>query len=326
MKLARRTLLTLAAALATAFGTAHAQTNIRLANTLSANDTHNVAARHMAELVVKKTGGKVTMSVHPAGELGNDGAILEGVRLGSIDLALTGNPFFTQFAPRLNVMDLPFLFRDTAHAHKVMDSPIGSELLKDLEKNRMKGLAFWEIGFRHITNSKRPIRTPDDLKGIKIRTTPNKAHIEAFKLWGANPTPMAFTELYLALQTGAVDAQENPINNIYANRMYEVQKHVSLTGHAYTASIIVMNLAKFNGMPADQQKAIAEAANEAALFQRDLNAKQEGENLAKIRAAGLEVVDKVNAAPFRQMAYEPVTKTYTDQFGREVVERILSTR
>lgn len=326
MKLSRRTLLALAASLFTALGTAQAQTNFRFANTLSANDTHNVAARHMAELLAKKTGGKVTMSVHPAGELGNDNAILEGVRLGSIDLALTGNPFFTQFAPRLNVMDLPFLFRDTTHAHKVMDGPIGAELLRDLEKNRMKGLGFWEIGFRHITNSKRPIRTPDDLKGIKIRTTPNKAHLEAFKLWGANPTPMAFTELYLALQTGTVDAQENPINNIFANRMYEVQKHLSLTGHAYTASIIVMNLAKFNGLPADQQKAIVEAAQEAALFQRDLNAKQEGENLAKIRAAGLEVVDKVDPAPFRQLAAEPVTKSYTDQFGREIVDRVLATR
>jgi TRAP-type transport system periplasmic protein len=320
-----KALLAIAAAMAVV-GTAHAQTNFRFANTLSANDTHNVAARRMAENVSKKTGGKVTITVHPAGELGNDGAILEGVRLGSVDLALTGNPFFTQFAPRLNVLDLPFLFRDTAHAHKVLDGPVAAELLRDLERSRMKGLAFWEIGFRHITNSKRPIRTPDDLKGIKIRTTPNKAHIEAFKLWGANPTPMAFTELYLALQTGAVDAQENPINNIYANRMYEVQKHVSLTGHAYTASIIVMNQAKFNALPAEHQKAIVEAAQEAALFQRDLNAKQEGENLAKIRAAGLEVVDKIDPTPFRQIAYEPVTKSYTDQFGRDLVDRILGTK
>ena len=224
------------------FSTAQAQTNLRFADTLSANDTHNQAARHMADLLKQKTGGKLTMSVHPAGELGSDGVILEGVRLGSIDIGLTGNPFFTQFAPRLNVMDLPYLFRDTAHAHKVMDGPIGVGLLKDLERSRMKGLAFWEIGFRHITNSKHPIRTPEDLRGIKIRTTPNKAHIEAFRLWGANPLPMAFTELYLALQTGAVDAQENPINNIYANRMYEVQKYLSLTGHAYTASIVAMNL------------------------------------------------------------------------------------
>jgi tripartite ATP-independent transporter DctP family solute receptor len=320
-------LLLAAATFVTFLGTAAvAQTNLRFANTLSASDTHNQAARRMAEILKVKTGGKLTMSIHPAGELGNDSAILQGVRLGSLEMALTGNPFFTTFAPRLNVMDLPYLFRDAAHAHRVMDGPIGVELLKELEGNRMKGLAFWEIGFRHITNSKHPIRTPDDLKGIKIRTTPNKAHIEAFRLWGANPVPMAFTELYLALQTGTVDAQENPTNNIYANRMYEVQKYMSLTGHAYTASIMCMNLAKFNALPAEQQKALLEAAHEAGLYQRELNAQQEGENLAKIKAAHVEVIEKVDTAPFRALVYEPVSKSYTDQFGRDMLDRILSTK
>ena len=306
--------------------TACAQTNLRFANTLSATDTHNIAAQHMAELLKTKTGGKLTMSVHPAGELGNDGSILEGVRLGTIDIALTGNPFFTQFAPRLNAMDLPFLFRDLNHAHNVMDSSIGTELLADLEKNRMKGLAFWEIGFRQITNSKKPIVVPDDLKGIKIRTTPNKAHIEAFRIWGANPTPMAFTELYLALKTGAVDAQENPINNIYANRMFEVQKYLSFTNHAYTASIAAMNLNRFNGLPAEHRKALLDSALEAARFQRDLNAKQEGENLAKIKAAGVQVNEKADSLAFRKAAYDAVTKTYTDAHGLDIVNRILATK
>lgn len=318
------------AVVATAFvsvaGAVQAQATLRFGNTLAQNDTHNVAARHMADLLKEKSGGKLAMSVHPAGTLGNDGAILDGVRLGSIDMGLTGNPFFTQFAPRLNVMDLPYLFRDTAHAHKVIDGPIGAELLQDLEKHGMKGLAFWEIGFRHVTNSKRPIRTPDDLKGIKIRTTPNKAHMEAFRLLGANPAPMAFTELYLALQTGTVDAQENPVNNIHDNRMYEVQKHMSLTGHAYTASILVMNLAKFNGLPADQKKMVIDAAREAAMFQRKLNAELEGGNLAKIKAAGVAVVEQVDTAPFRAIVAEKVTKTYTDQFGTEIVQRIVDTK
>ncbi len=322
----RKVAIMAAAAVVLSFGAAQAQTHLRFADTLSASDTHNEAARRMADTLKTKTGGKLTMSVHPAGELGNDSAILEGVRLGSIDIGLTGNPFFTQFAPRLNVLDLPYLFRDAAHAHQVMDGPIGAELLKDLERNRLKGLAFWEIGFRHITNSKLPIRTPDDLKGLKIRTTPNKAHLEAFRLWGANPVPMAFTELYLALQTGTVDAQENPINNIYANRMYEVQKHLSLTRHAYTASIVAMNLAKFNALPPELQQALLDAAREAGRYQRELNSRQEGENLDKIKAAGLQVVENIDVAPFRKLAYEPVTKLYTDQHGREIVDRILAVR
>jgi tripartite ATP-independent transporter DctP family solute receptor len=307
-------------------GAAEAQTALRFADTLAASDTHNEAARRMADIVKEKSGGKLTISVHPAGELGNDNAILEGVRLGTIDIALTGNPFFTAFAPRLNAMDLPYLFRDADHAHKVMDGPVGQDLLKDLEKNRMKGLAFWEIGFRHVTTSNRSVRAPDDLKGVKIRTTPNPAHVEAFRLLGANPVPMPFTELYLALQTGTVDGQENPITNIYANRMYEVQKHLSLTGHAYTASIVAMNLAKFNALPQDQQKLLLEAAHEAALFQRGLNAKREGEDLQKIRAAGLEVIEDVDVAAFRKAVAAPVAKTYADKFGKDILDRIEAVR
>lgn len=322
-----RILLPLAAAvLAGGAPAAEAQTSLRFANTLSATDTHNEAARKMAEIVKGATGGKLTISVHPAGELGNDNAILEGVRLGSIDIGLTGNPFFTSFAPRLNAMDLPYLFKDAAHAYKVTDGAIGAELLADLEKNRLKGLAFWEIGFRHVTTSSRPVKAPDDLKGIKIRTTPNKAHVEAFKLMGANPVPMPFTELYLALKTGAVDAQENPTNNIFANRMYEVQKHMSLTGHAYTASIVAMNLAKFQGLPADQQKAMLDAAKQAAAFQRDLNAKQEGENLVKIKAAGVQVIEAVDVAAFQKAVAAQVAKSYSDQHGTDVLDRIAKLR
>jgi TRAP-type C4-dicarboxylate transport system substrate-binding protein len=137
---------------------------------------------------------------------------------------------------------------------------------------------------------------------------------------------MAFTELYLALKTGTVDAQENPINNIYANRMFEVQKYLSLTNHAYTASIAAMNLNRFNGLPAEHRKALLESALEAARFQRDLNAKQEGENLAKIKAAGVQVNEKADSPAFRKAAYDAVTKTYTDAHGLDIVNRILATK
>jgi len=308
-------------------GALHAQTTtLRMANTLAPTDTHNTAARYMAERLKEKTNGALAMTVHPAGVLGNDGSLLDGTRFGSIDMALTGNPFFTQLAPRLNVMDLPFLFRGADHAHKVMDGPVGAELLKDLEKHGMKGLAFWEIGFRHVTNSRRPIRAPEDLKGIKIRTTPNRAHIEAFRLLGANPAPMAFTELYLALENRTVDAQENPVNNIHDNRMYEVQKYMSLTGHAYTASILVINLDRFNRLPAAQQQALQEAAREATLYQRKVNAELEGGNLQRIKDAGVEVIEKIDQEPFRKLVAEKVTKSYTDQFGTEIVQRIIETR
>lgn len=305
---------------------AMAETTLRFAHTQPTSDTHHVAAEHFAERVAELTGGEIRISVHPAGELGNDPALLEGVRLGTIDIAQTGNPFYTRFAPKLNVLDLPYIFESYEHAYKVVDGDIGDGLLKELEQNRMKGLAFWEIGFRNITNSKRAIRTPDDLKGLKIRTTPNPAHVQAFEIWGASPTPMAFTEVYLALETGTVDGQENPVNIIRSNRFQEVQSHMSMTGHAYTVSVVSMNLARFKSLTADQQNALVVAAREAADYQRKLNRAQDADGLAEIRDAGVEVLEDIDIAPFRDAVFDTVSQTYIDEHGDEIVKAIGAAR
>lgn len=317
----------LIAAAAFAVGaSATAETTLRFAHTQPTSDTHHAAALHFAERVAELTNNEITISVHPAGELGSDPAILEGLRLGTIDIGQTGNPFYTRFAPKLNVLDLPYLFDSYEHVYKVVDGEIGDGLLADLEQNRMKGLAFWEIGFRNITNSKRAIKTPEDLDGLKIRTTPNPAHIQAFEIWGASPTPMAFTEVYLALETGTVDGQENPVNIIRSNRFQEVQTHMSMTGHAYTVSIVSMNLAKFKGLTEDQQQALVTAAREAAVFQRDLNRAQDESGIAEIRAAGVAVIEDIDTAPFRDAVFETVSQTYIDEHGDETVKAIDAAR
>lgn len=305
---------------------AEAQTTLRFAHTQPTSDTHHLAAVRMAEQVARATNGQLRISIHPAGELGNDPAILEGVRLGTIDIGQTGNPFYTRFEPKLNALDIPFLFTSHEHVYRVVDGEVGSGLLAELEKHRMKGLAFWEIGFRKITNSRRPIVTPADLQGLKIRTTPNPAHVEAFRLWGANPTPMAFTEVYLALETRAVDGQENPLNIIRSNRFQEVQRHLSFTDHAYTVSIVSMNLAKFRALPEAQQKALLEAAREAAVYQRRLNREQEGQDLATIKAAGVEVVEQVDTEAFRRLAFEPVKAAFVALHGAALIDAILALR
>lgn len=317
----------LGAALATAVAlAAEAQTTLRFAHTQPTGDTHHAAAVHMAEQVARATNGQLRISIHPAGELGNDPAILEGVRLGTIDIGQTGNPFYTRFEPKLNALDIPFLFTNHEHVYRVVDGEVGRGLLAELEKHRMKGLAFWEIGFRKITNSRRPIVTPADLQGLKIRTTPNPAHVEAFRLWGANPTPMAFTEVYLALETRAVDGQENPLNIIRSNRFQEVQRHLSFTDHAYTVSIVSMNLARFRALPEAHQKALLDAAREAAVLQRRLNREQEGQDLATIKAAGVEVVERVDTEAFRRLAFEPVKATFVTQHGSALIDAILAAR
>lgn len=300
----------------------HAEVRLRVAHTLSTTDTHHLAALKLKELVEAATKGELRVSVHPAGELGNDPALLEGIRLGTIDAAFTGNPFYTRFEPKLNVIDLPYLFKNKEHVYRVIDGPIGQELLAGLERHRMKPLAFWEIGFRHITNSKRPIKTPKDLEGLKIRTTPNPAHVLAFKLLGAIPTPLPFTEVYMALETHAVDGQENPVFQITANRLHEVQKHMSLTGHAYTASIVAMSQSKWNSLSAPQQKAVMDAAKEAQGYQRELNRKANGESMELVRKAGLGIVEDIDTASFQAIVAEQVKAAYVKDHGSAIVDAI----
>lgn len=305
---------------------ATAQTRLRFAHTLSPADTHHQAALHFADTVKARTGGQVLVEVHPAGSLGNDPGILQNLRTGVLEMGMTGNPFFTSFAPKLNALDLPYLFDDHAHVYRVVDGPTGTKLLADLEANQLKGLAFWEIGFRNLTNSVRAVRSPEDLKGLKIRTTPNPAHVSAFRTLGAIPTPMPFPEVYLALQTKAVDGQENPVNLIFASKFHEVQKHLTLTRHAYTVSIVAMNLGRFNALPPEQRKTLQDAAREAAAHQRKLNRDSEGQSLASIRGAGVEVIEIADTSKFRAAAGDGALKEYVAKHGAEIIEAIRQAR
>lgn len=319
-------LLASAFALAVAAAPVAAQTKLRLAHTLSPSDTHHLAALRFAELVKSRTNGQIVIEVHPAGALGNDPGILQNLRTGALELGLGGNPFFTAFAPKLNALDLPYLFDDYAHVYRVVDGEVGEKLLAELEANQLKGLAFWEIGFRNLTNSVRPVRLPDDIKGLKIRTTPNPAHVSAFRALGAIPTPMPFTEVYLALQTKAVDGQENPIGIIYSSKFHEVQKHMTLSRHAYTVSILAMNLGRFNALAPAERSVLVAAAREAAAYQRKLNRETEGDALANIRKSGVEVVDAPDIARFRAAAGDGAMKDYVAKHGAELVEAIAKAR
>jgi tripartite ATP-independent transporter DctP family solute receptor len=262
------------------------------------------------------------VSIHPAGELGNSNTMLQGARMGTIDIVLVGNPYFSSFAPEMNLLDLPFLFKSYEHAYSVMDGEVGNAMLDGLHRHKLQGLAFWEIGFRNLTNSKRPIRVPADLKGLKIRTTPNPAHIKAFTLWGANPTPMPFKEVYSALQTGTIDGQENPVNHIYASRLHEVQKYLSLTGHAYTAAPLVMNLNKYNSLTPKQQKTIRSAALKAAAYERDLNAQDQSGSLEAMKKAGTQVVMDPDANAFRNVVKDAVREMYVGKHGDALIKKV----
>ena len=213
------------------------------------------------------------------------------------------------------VVDLPFLFRDREHAYKVLDGPIGEGLLDAFSVKQIKGLAFWENGFRQITNNVRPIDKPEDLKGIKIRTMENKIHLAAFRAFGASPTPMAWSEVYTALQQGTIDGQENPIAIVYTSKLAEVQKYLALTGHFYSPALLLMSMKAYNSLPEDIRKIILDTALECATFERNLLRDDEAKQLEELKAKGMQVTTP-NKKPFQDAA-APVFKEFEAQFGKE---------
>jgi len=183
--------------------------SLKLGHAVAPVHPYHLGAVKFSELVAQRTGGKVKIDVYPSTQLGNERDMVEGLQLGTIDLVVTSTGPVGGFVPKMFVVDLPFLFRDRDHAYKVLDGPIGRDLLSALSAKSIRGLAFWENGFRQITNNLRPIEKPTDLKGVKIRTMENKVHLAAFRAFGASPTPMAWSEVYTALQQRTIDGQEN---------------------------------------------------------------------------------------------------------------------
>lgn len=298
-------------------------TVLRFAHPHPTSDSWHTAATQLAEKVKTKTGGKFEIQIFPNGALGSDPNTISAVRGGTLDIALTGNPFFTGLAPKLNVLDLPFLFESRAHAAKVMDGPIGDGLRKELEGSNLKALATWEIGWRNLTNSRRAVASAADIKGLKIRTTPNPAHVKAFQLLGAVPTPMPFTELFSALETKAVDGQENPVTLILNAKFYEVQKHLSLTRHAFTTGPVVMNKQKFEALPADVQAALVSSAAELAISQRKMNEDTEGSSLDALKKAGMAVVENPDRKSFAAIVTDEVRKEFVAKYGSDVLDAIV---
>ncbi|MCT8832056.1 TRAP transporter substrate-binding protein [Glaesserella parasuis] len=318
-------LKTLAALIASAVlfsGTANAETTLRFGYEAPRSDTQHTAAKKFNDLLKEKSKGEIKLSLFPDSTLGNAQTMIGAVRGGTIDIEMSGSPNFSGLEPKLNVIDIPFIFKNREHAYAVLDGEIGQGLLKDLEAQGLKGLAFWEVGFRSFTNSKHPVKSPEDIKGLKVRTNQNPMYIQAFSLLGANPVPMPLSELYTALETRAVDAQEHPIGIFWSAKLYEVQKYLSLTNHGYTPLIVVMNKAKFDSFSPELQQAILDAAKEAGNYQRQLNLENEKEIIAKLQKAGIQVIEEVDNKPFKAIIEADVRKAFIEKNGSELVEKI----
>jgi tripartite ATP-independent transporter DctP family solute receptor len=303
-----------------------AKFNLKLGHAVNTSDGQHAAAVKMAELVKQRTNGDVEITIYPANQLGNDAAMINGARGGTIDIVSSGASNYNGIVANTAAMELPFVFRSAQHAYTVLDGPVGTGVLNELAPHGLKGLAYWENGWRAFTNNKRPVKIPDDLKGLKIRSTPNPYHIQAFKLLGMNPSPMAIAELYTALEVGTFDAQEHPINVTWSSKFYEVQKHLTVSNHVYSPLILAMNKAKFDSLPANYQQIVVDAAREAAKYQRELNAGNASKVVAELKKAGMQVVENVDMAPFQKIVSESIAKTFAEKNGAALLQAIENTK
>lgn len=298
---------------------------LKLAHMVSTSAHYHIGSLEFARLVEERTKGAIKIEIFPAGQLGKgERELVEGLQIGTIDLVVTSTGPMGGFVPKMMVVDLPFLFRENSHVDNTLDGPIGTDLLKDLSKVGIRGIAFWENGFRNLTNSKRSIFKPEDVKGLKLRTMENEVHMDAFRQLGADPTPMAWGEVYTALQQGVIDGQENPIGIIRTHKIYEVNKHLALTGHVYSPALLLINEKKLMGLSSDIQKILLEAGREAAKYERKFNRDSESKWLEELKGLGMTVT-----APDKklfQKATELTYKKFEARFGKELIDKIITTK
>ncbi len=319
MKLSR---LILAASLAIGFvASAAAQTTMKISISVAQNSHQGVGIDTFAKEVEKRTNGRYKIQTFYSGSLGGERESIEAVQLGTQELTFTSTGPVPNFVPEARILDIPFLFRDKAHARAVLDGAIGQEMLTKFEAKGFKALAWGENGVRHMTNSKRAVNAPDDLKGLKMRTMENPVHVTAYKGLGIVTTPMAFPEVFTALQQGTVDGQENPLSVIMAAKFDQVQKHLSLTGHVYSPAIFLMTKAAFDKLSAADKQAFLDAAKEAVKANRARVDEDDAKGVAELRSKGMNVVENVDKAKFVN-TLAPINAEFEKQFGKAALDKI----
>jgi tripartite ATP-independent transporter DctP family solute receptor len=297
---------------------------LKLGNSYPPDHPSNVAAKKMAEIVAAKTQGKLTIELYPSGQLGSDKDNVEGTIMGTQDLVLIGSGGISQFSPRLGIGECPYLWRDIDHMNKVMDGPVGEEMRDELLKGRgLRILTTFYYGRRHLTANK-AITKPEEMKGFKLRTPQVPVILEMAKSWGANPTPLAIGELYLALKTGVVDGQENPIPTIDAFKFYEAQKFIMLTGHIITPLPMIINERAWRKLSPEHQKVVMDAAGEARELNNKLTLSQEESLLTNFKKAGMTVVQP-DVEAFRK-ASAGAREKLEGAWGKGLYEKIVNTK
>jgi len=321
MKLKMKTLVVGLAMAAGFVSLSSAQVTMRNSISITEDSHQGVGVVVFAKEIEKRTNGRYIIKNFYSGALGGERESIESVQLGTQELTVTSTGPVPNFVPEVKILDIPFLFRDKAHAHAVLDGPIGQELLKQFEPKGFKALAWAENGVRHMTNNKRPVNVPGDLKGLKMRTMENPIHIAAYKTLGIVPTPMAFPEVFTALQQGTVDGQENPLSVILAAKLDQVQKHLSLTGHVYSPAVWLMNKGVFDKLSAADKQAFLDAAKEGTKANRARVAEDDAKGVAELRKRGMTVIENLDKAKF-VATMAPAFADFEKQFGKAAIDRI----
>jgi tripartite ATP-independent transporter DctP family solute receptor len=308
---ARRTLVALAVIAGPLALSAHAQTEIKFGHVGEPGSLFAASADEFAKRANAKLGNKAKVVVYGSSQLGGDKELLQKLKLGTVDIALPSTVMSSE-ADLFGVFEMPYLVKDRAHMQRIEKEVFWSKLAPAAEAKGLKVLAVWENGYRHITNSKHPINTPADLKGIKLRVPEGKWRVKMFQAYGANPSPMKFSEVFTALQTGVMDGQENPFTQIYSAKFQEVQKYLSLSGHVYTPAYATVGAKKWASLPDDVRRTLEETAKETQAFVYQTAAKAEGDLLEKLKAAGMQV-----NTPNKD-AFVAASKPVYEEFAKEV--------
>jgi len=293
---------------------------IKFAHGGSTEHQYHIGAEEFKRLVEERSNNAITVNIFPQGQLGSERDAIEGVRMGTIEIAtIAAAGALPSFVPEAGILGVPYILKSPKQAYAVLDGPFGDELGKYIESKGMINLRFWEVGFRNFTNNTRPIRTPDDVKGLKLRVQESKGWMEMIRLLGGIPTPIAFGELYSALQQKVVDGQENPIATIYSMRYYEVQKYLTLDGHTYEAAAVLMNPKFFGSLSDEHKELIKKAAVDAGIYQRAKLAELDKERMEVIKKAGVEVVYDPDLTAFEKATAD--LYKFLDGVPAELVQR-----
>lgn len=289
------------------------------------NDEHPQAAavRKFGDLLKQQSGGKITVRLYPSGQLGNDVTMTSALQGGTLDMTIPDTSTLVSHVKDFGVINLPFSISTEREADELLDGPFGEKILAKLPEKGLIGLGFWENGFRHVTNSRKPIRKVDDFTGLKLRVIPNPLFVETFKAMGVNGIPMPFPEVFSAMETRTVDGQENPVATILASKFYEVQQHLVLSKHIYSSWVLLMSKKTWDGLSPDEQKMVTSAAKEAKLFERKTIREFSANAVNELKKNGMTVTE-LSAAEVDALRakVQPVTARFANEFGSAVASEM----